>query len=111
MRARVARAKGGEVFISGAVKDIVSEIAPHSEVYLRTLAEPDRAERVLVEQPHVGPVRRDRQGLIFDFEGSPEDRAILLANLVDTGIQPVEFSTKETDLEDVFLKLTEGKVQ
>lgn len=107
----VAVIEAGRIQATGSVQEIIKRITPHAEVFLRTLGDLDIAERSLLETPYVTGVRRDRDGLIFDFEGGDEDRARLLAHFVEAGLQPIEFATKETDLEDVFLKLTEGKVQ
>jgi len=107
----VAVIEAGCIQATGHVEDIVRQLTPHAEIYLRTLAGLEEAQKALVVLPRVGEVRRDRDGLVFDFEGTPEDRAGLLASLVRSGLQPIEFSTKVTDLEDVFLRLTQGKVQ
>jgi ABC-type uncharacterized transport system ATPase subunit len=61
--------------------------------------------------PRIQSLRLDRNGVAFDFEGSQEELADLLATLIAKNLQVVEFAARETDLEDVFLKLTEGKVQ
>ena len=68
-------------------------------------------ERALAEQPMVEKVRRDRQGVVFDHTGSGEDLSKLLGALVAQGLQPVEFAAQEANLEEVFLTLTEGKLQ
>ncbi len=107
----VAVIEAGRIQATGPVQEIIKGITPHAEVFLRTLGDIDAAERSLLETPHISGVRRDRDGLVFDFEGGDKDRARLLADMVASGLQPIEFATKETDLEDVFLKLTEGKVQ
>ena len=78
---------------------------------MRTLAGTDATERFLLEQPQVSEVRQDKGGFVFDFEGSNEEAAGLLKRLVDSGLTPVEFAPEVADLEDIFLTLTEGRVQ
>ena len=78
---------------------------------MRTLARSDEAQRVLAEQPFVEEVGRERDGLLFSFSGSESDLAGLLAELVQRDLQPIEFSGRSANLEDVFLSLTEGKLQ
>ncbi len=107
----VAVIEAGKIQATGSVESVVQGVRPHAEVFMRVLGDLAAAERALLEQPRVTRVRADRAGLVFDYEGSPEERADLLALLVRQGLRPVEFATRETDLEDVFLKLTEGKVQ
>jgi ABC-2 type transport system ATP-binding protein len=103
--------EAGRIQATGSVASVVQGVRPHAEIYLRVLGDIAMAERTIAEQPRVTRVRADRGGLVFDYEGSSEERADLLARLVQSGLKPIEFASKETDLEDVFLQLTEGKVQ
>ena len=107
----VAVIEKGQLQAMGSVEDIVRGITPHREIYMRTLSGADLAQRTLAEMPRIQSLRLDRNGVAFDFEGSQEELADLLATLIAKNLQVVEFAARETDLEDVFLKLTEGKVQ
>jgi hypothetical protein len=93
------------------VESIVRKLRPHNEIFTRCLAGPDELHKKLLELPGVERIRRERDGVAFDFEGDLDDTAALLADLVRAGLRPVEFAPQVTDLEDVFLSLTEGKVQ
>ena len=54
----------------------------------------------------------DRAGfVIFTHEGGPEEQANLLREIVQAGFAVVEFASKTKSLEDVFLHVTEGRVQ
>ena len=108
---QVAVIEKGQLQAMGSVEDIVRGITPHREIYMRTLSGADLAQRTLAEMPRIQSLRLDRNGVAFDFEGSQEELADLLATLIAKNLQVVEFAARETDLEDVFLKLTEGKVQ
>jgi hypothetical protein len=44
-------------------------------------------------------------------EGGPEEQAALLRQLVERGFPVVEFASKTKSLEDVFMHVTEGRVQ
>ncbi|MCP3914552.1 MAG: ABC transporter ATP-binding protein [bacterium] len=107
----VAVIEAGRIQARGPVNEIVKNLRPHSEIYLRCLENLQAVERRLSEFPRVRGVRREAEGITFDFEGDQPEQAELLANLVQEGLRPIEFASKATDLEDVFLKLTEGKVQ
>jgi ABC-2 type transport system ATP-binding protein len=107
----VAVIEAGRIQATGSVASVVQGVRPHAEIFLRVLGDLAGAERALAEQPGVRSVRHDRDGLVFDYEGSAEERSELLAQLVRAGLRPIEFATRETDLEDVFLRLTEGRVQ
>jgi ABC-2 type transport system ATP-binding protein len=103
--------EAGQIQASGSVEGIVKELRPHNEIYVRCLEGLEPTRRALSEMPGVQAVREVREGLVFDFEGEHELLAGVLEKLVQAGLRPFEFASEETDLEDVFLSLTEGKVQ
>jgi ABC-2 type transport system ATP-binding protein len=107
----VAVIERGEIKATGAVADLVKKLRPAGVVYVRTLQGPEATERVLVELPGVLRIRREREGVVFEHEGAAEELAQTLSELVRRGLSPVEFSPQHLDLEDVFLSLTEGKLQ
>jgi len=101
----------GKILGSGTVADVVKSVTPRARIYLRALAGPEAAERALLERPHVAGVRREREGVSFDLEGGEEELAQLVAELVRAELRIVELSPQVIDLEDIFLSLTEGKLQ
>ncbi len=107
----VAVIERGEIKATGAVADLTKKLRPAAVVYVRALQGPEATERALVELPGVLRVRRERDGVVFEHEGTSEDLAQTLAALVARGVSPIEFSPQVLDLEDVFLSLTEGKLQ
>jgi len=107
----VAVIEAGRIQATGDVSSVIKGVRPHNEIFVRTLEGPETTERRLVELPFVGKVRHDRGGLVFDFEGTTEEMADLLEQLVRSGARVLEFASKDVDLEDVFLSLTQGKVQ
>ena len=56
-------------------------------------------------------MRREREGVSFDFEGADADLAELVGELVAARLGLIEITPHILDLEDVFLSLTEGKLQ
>ena len=107
----VAVIERGRIRATGSMDEIARGVAHRAEVFLRALDPPEATERALLEQPRVARVRRERDGFVFDFEGSAEEMADLVRALVSMGLRPVAFAPRETDLEDLFLRITEGKVQ
>lgn len=106
----IAVIEDGRIQGAGAVEDILKRLRPHVRVYLRCLAENERVERALLEQPGVTAVHEERQGMMFEFDGEQDALAGLVGRLVADGLQPVEFAPESVDLEDVFLSLTEGVI-
>jgi ABC-2 type transport system ATP-binding protein len=101
----------GKLLARGGVGELQSRHAAHALVFVRALAPREALEKALLEEPGVSSVRPEREGFLFDLAGDDEARANLLARLVARGLQPVEFAGNEVKLEDIFLSLTEGKLQ
>ena len=101
----------GTVLGSGSVETIARGVSGLQRIYARALAGADRLERALLELPYVRNVRVEREGVAFDFEGDSAAAAALLAQLAGAGLGLCEFAPKAVDLEDVFLSLTEGRLQ
>lgn len=101
----------GRVLSAGRVRDVVHRLDRGTHVFVRLLGDTALAERVLLEQPCVETVRPHRGGLVLETRGDDAALAAILAALVERGLAPVEFARQETNLEDVFLSLTEGRVQ
>jgi hypothetical protein len=49
--------------------------------------------------------------VLLTHDGGPEEQAALLRQLVDSGFPVVEFASRTKSLEDVFMHVTEGRVQ
>jgi ABC-2 type transport system ATP-binding protein len=111
MCSAVAVIERGKLRGVGTVGDVTRSIVPRARLFLRTLAGAEATERALLERPGVLDVRREKDGVAFELEGGAEQQAELLAALVAAGLRPTELAARETNLEDVFLSLTEGHVQ
>jgi hypothetical protein len=49
--------------------------------------------------------------LQFELEGGDAEQVQLIGRLVAAGVPILEFSAHTADLEDLFLEITEGRVQ
>ena len=110
----VAVIEAGRLVATGSVDSVLREMQPHLGILVRALADEEDLRRALLEQPRVEsvrPAREGRGGLVVDFVGELEQTAELLEALVRAGLRPVEFAPQGANLEDVFLSLTEGKLQ
>jgi ABC-2 type transport system ATP-binding protein len=101
----------GTVRGSGSVESVARGVSGIQRIYARALAGAERLERALLELPFVKNVHIEREGVAFDFEGDGAAAASLLATLASAGLGLCEFAPKAVDLEDVFLSLTEGRLQ
>lgn len=107
----IAVIEAGQLKATGSVSDVTRGIQHSVPVYVRVLEGVELLERALHEQPGVERVRVDGEGVVFEHAGTPEMLSGVLAALIAAGLRPIEFTPRGMDLEDVFLSLTEGKMQ
>jgi hypothetical protein len=103
--------EAGALKATGAVGEVTRGLQKTTPVFVRCLQPVERLERALHELPGVQRVRREGEGVVFDHDGAPEGLAHVLGALVAAGLAPVEFVPRALDLEEVFLALTQGKMQ
>lgn len=101
----------GEQVVSGSIEDINRQARLEQEIVARVLGDAQAFEKFLLVQPHVGDVAVDGSRLRFSFSGDDQAMSELLGRAVAAGMQLVEFSCAEADLEDLFLRETGGKLQ
>ncbi len=107
----VAVIEAGRLMAHGRVDEVMKGIRPTTELWLRCLAPLESVERFLAERHDVQQVRRDGRGVAIEFQGDEAALSVLVADLVRNELRPVEFAPRQTNLEDVFLQLTKGRVQ
>jgi len=100
----------GKLIASGRIEDVARRIAPGLPVEVRLLAPDDRLATVLGTWPGLRDLVVDGGRAVFRLDGPPEDAARLLASLVQQGLPVVEFHPREGNLEDLFLKISDGRV-
>jgi ABC-2 type transport system ATP-binding protein len=103
----------GKILATGTVEDILRGMRSHRILSVRIAGQNDGVERFLREQPGVLKVHDsgDTGRIQFGFEGGDGEQAVLLRQLVNAGFSVLEFSAQEAGLEDLFMKITEGKIQ
>ncbi len=117
---RVAIIEGGQLVAVGTVDEISRRVEETVSIRIRvhtTDESPDQAaaERWLAERPHVDGVVGTKEGISLTLSVEPEhlDDSLsrLLRDLVGAGFGVTEFTSRGKSLEDVFLHVTEGRVQ
>jgi ABC-2 type transport system ATP-binding protein len=103
--------EGGRILGSGSVADVFRSVRPRQRVFVRALAGPEALERAVLEMQGVSEPRRERDGVSFQLEGAEPELAALIERLVAAKVSPIEVAPQSVDLEDVFLSMTEGKLQ
>jgi ABC-2 type transport system ATP-binding protein len=106
----------GRLLATGSVDEIqhrhlLDGEVPMAVMRVRLLHDATAAAAWLAERPDVTDVLADGSLAAFRF---PIDRAAqhaLLRDMLEAGLEVVEFGVRSTSLEDVFLKVTRGEVQ
>jgi ABC-2 type transport system ATP-binding protein len=78
---------------------------------IRLAAPHPEAARILAEQPELREVAVENTLITAHCSGNAAAQAALLKRLVEAGLPVCRFAGREQNLEDLFLHLTEGKVQ
>jgi ABC-2 type transport system ATP-binding protein len=105
----------GELVVSGDVQAIMQQVSGGRVFELKVAEDLEGASALLEARADVRAVRPgDRNGagtLKIDYTGDPDEVHQLLRSLLVAGFKVQSFSEQETDLEDIFMKVTRGAVQ
>ena len=107
----VAVIEKGKILATGTVQEIMTGLREHRMISVRIAGEKESAMRFLLEQPGVARVLDANDRLQLEFTGDDNAQVALLGRLVAAGFPVLEFNTEGAGLEDLFMKITEGKVQ
>ena len=101
----------GKILAAGPVDDILKQVRQRRLLSVRLAGPTDRLERFLVEQPGVINVHEAGPCVEFELEGGDDEQAQLVSRLIGAGFPVLEFSSHRGGLEDLFIEITEGRVQ
>jgi ABC-2 type transport system ATP-binding protein len=105
----------GKLLVSGDVEDIVRQLQPTRQLRIALLeggAPLHRMQKTLEALPNVETAIAEEEGLALRvaFRGGLEEQANLLKTLIQEGHPVCSFTEAAMDLEDVFMRVTTGKV-
>jgi ABC-2 type transport system ATP-binding protein len=80
-------------------------------VHVRVLRDGERLRGWLAAHGDIEDLQVDGDFARFNHSGDRESEAVLLRGMIDAGFAVIEFGVKHKSLEDVFLHVTEGRVQ
>lgn len=101
----------GQLLAEGSVEDIRGDSALHATVFVQVLRDLPKFTAWLQDKPEVKIQRSGVDKVEFDFQGDRQDQADLLQAMIQAGFPVIAFGAKERTLEEVFMAITEGKVQ
>jgi ABC-2 type transport system ATP-binding protein len=108
---RVGIIEQGRLLAVGSVKEISAGVQVRSTVHVSVLDGMDRLRPWLAAHEGVTGLHTDGALAVFDYAGDRPEEAALLRAMIQDGFNVVEFGAKQKSLEDVFLHVTEGRVQ
>jgi ABC-2 type transport system ATP-binding protein len=106
----------GEMIVSGDVNEIMRQVTGGKMLELRVADEADRAVQILTALPDVKNARRGAaeagrgEEIKVEYLGDSGETYRLLDALRSEGIKVLAMAEQQTDLEDIFLKVTKGVV-
>ena len=108
---RVAIIEQGQLLAEGTVDDISNRFETQAVVDVRFVGDVDAAHAWLESRDDLVDVRKHNRGVTLRHAGDEASQAVLLKEMIDAGLQVIEFRCQTKSLEDVFLHVTQGRVQ
>ena len=101
----------GRILEAGKTDEMLAKREQKLTYALRSMSNPDALMRDLLQMPHIDHPRQAGNEFLFEVEGSEENAFELLNLLIQKNHRVIEFRQTKTNLEDIFMNITEGKVQ
>ncbi len=108
---RVAIIERGRILAVGSVAEISAGVQSRSIVRVRVLHDGERMHGWLNGRADIADVKFENELFTFSHSGDRKSEAALLKAMVEAGFAVIEFGVRHKSLEDVFLDVTEGRVQ
>lgn len=102
----------GELLTSGKIQEVVQKASSDKRILqIKTLEPNEMLGKKLVLEPLVDKISAFGNTFEFEYEGTEEQAADLLALLVKENYRIISFGFKQQNLESVFMNITKGDVQ
>ncbi len=98
----------GRMQIQGSVADIMRQLTKKRVFHVKVLDETDVAAARAREFASVKHVIEAEREIQFDFDGTEQERAAILASMVRAGVPVIDFREQEGNLEEIFMTITGG---
>jgi ABC-2 type transport system ATP-binding protein len=101
----------GRILEAGKTEALLAKRSPKLSFTIRSLDPHEKLLRDLMECPFSESPRIAGKVVLVEVEGSEENAAELLGILLSKGNRIIEYRQNKANLEDIFMNVTEGKVQ
>ncbi len=103
--------RGGEVAAVAAINVMMSHTSAHRTLWLAGQAEWSKWTAVLQSDPHILEFSPRADGVEVVYAGTLHQQAELMERIIAQGITLYQFAERPTDIEALFLRLTERTVR
>lgn len=100
----------GKMLLSGRIEDILKRLRPGLLLRVRLLAPDDRLGAQLAGFAGVSDVEIDGASATFKLVGDPDSAANLLKELIQKDFRVAEYREQTSNLQDIFLQVSTGRV-
>jgi ABC-2 type transport system ATP-binding protein len=101
----------GRLLAVGSVAEISKRTKVESTVRVSVINDMEKLQNWLAARDDIMDLKVDGERVVFNHAGDRQSEAALLKAIVEAGFPVIEFGAKHKTLEDVFLHVTEGRVQ
>ena len=110
-RSRALIKERGELIVAGPIEAVMREVTGGRVLEIR-VPESDRAKagEILQTVEHVRAVKLINETLRVDYSGTLDDQSEVLLALIHGQVRVQSFAEQDTDLEDIFMRVTKGLV-
>lgn len=98
----------GKMAISGTVEEIMARVQKTNLMKIKLIDSVEKAITLLKEEPTVSNIYDKENTIEFEFQGDQTATVQLIKNLMNKDIPIISFNQLESNLEEIFMKVTKG---
>ncbi len=103
--------EAGNIVVTGGVDDIMAQLEPYKRVYVEVGSDVGQAFGILTGVEGVANVRAEQNRIHLEYHGEGIQFASILPTLINHGVVVTGFGEQEANLEEIFMRVTQGIVQ
>ena len=108
---RVGILEQGRLLATGTFDEIRQTLKQSRDIVVRIAGPTETAMNLLASLDAVQDLRLDEGMIHFGIKGDDQEQIMVLRALSDARIDVLDYSSRDDSLEDVFLQITQGRVQ
>ena len=101
----------GKLLRAGNIEQLQTQDTAVRTLQIRPLEKLEELHKELLQMPNIETAHRAGEALRIETQGSDQEISDLLTALIRKGYRITEFRQEKAGLEDIFMNVTQGKVQ